>query len=200
MAGFSRSTASCAQNGQRLHHDGTIEYQNDLSKAKFGVNVEVGAATSTKKQATIRSLTEALTASADPETQQVLTGLIMLNMEGEGLSDIRPYFRNKLIRMGAIQPNEEELAKLQDEAKNQQPTAEENYLNAEAVKATANAEKAKADTIKSIANAEKTNADTASILASIDRDDKDQVLAIMKELQSITTEQQPAPQQQQVIS
>jgi len=179
--------------------DGTIEYQNDLSKAKFGVNASVGAATSTKKNATVKNLLKALAATTDPEDQKVLSGLIMINMEGEGLDEVRQYFRNKLVRLGAIQPSEEESAKLQDEAKNQQPTPESNYLNAEAEKAKANAQKAKADTIKSVAQAEETNAKTAEILSSIDREDKDQVMRILKELQTITTEQQPAPQPQ-VIS
>lgn len=162
--------------------DGGIRYDNDITKAKFAVNVGVEPATSSKRQATIRSLIESMSASTDAETNQVISSLIMLNLEGEGVEDIRPYFRKKLIGMGALKPNEEERREIAEAARGAQPTAEEQYLQAEAAKAEANARKAQADTFKSVAQTEETKAKTAEILAGIDRDDREQVLKVVNEI------------------
>lgn len=160
--------------------DGTISYENDLSKAKFGVNVDVGPATSSKKNATVKNLTKALAATTDPDTQSVISGLMMYNMEGEGLSDTKEYFRNKLIRMGAVKPNEEEAAQLAEEAQNAQPTAEENYLNSEAEKNAASIEKTKADIMKIMVEMQQTKAETVETLADVDIKNQEQIIKTLQ--------------------
>jgi len=142
-----------------------IEYENDLSKANLDVSVEVGPSSSSKRSSTVRSLTGMLQFASDPETQQVLTSMIMMNMEGEGVEDVRKYFRNKMVRLGVIKPNEEETKELASELENQQPDANTQYLQAAAMKEEAEAAKNRADTILTISKSKETQARTEEIKA-----------------------------------
>jgi hypothetical protein len=51
----------------------------------------------------------------DPQTLSILGSMAMMNMEGEGLSDMQQYFRKQLLKMGVIEPNEEEAAAMAEE-------------------------------------------------------------------------------------
>lgn len=144
-----------------------VRHENDFGQAKFDVNVEVGPSSSTKRAATVRALVNMAELTDDPETKQVLGSMAMMNMEGEGISDVRRYFRRKLIRMEVVKPNEQELAELKEEAANAQPSAQDQYLQAAAGQAAALGAKAQADTIKSQADADKTRAETLEILQKI---------------------------------
>ena len=53
--------------------------------------------------------------------QSVLGAMAMMNMEGEGISDVRDYFRQKLLKMGVVQPTEAEAEELMMAMQNQQP-------------------------------------------------------------------------------
>jgi hypothetical protein len=166
---------------------GEIEYQNDLSNAKFDVTVDVGPSSSTKRSATVRALMGMMQITPDPETQQVLGAMAMMNMEGEGLSEVQDFFRKKLIRMGAIEPTDEEqealsaeLAQLQS-----QPDPQSMYLEAEAAKAQAQAQKALADTEYTMARTEETRADTIETLAGIERKERENVLDTAEQLQRV---------------
>ena len=70
--------------------------------------------------------------SDDPETRQVLTSMAMLNMEGEGIQNVRDYFRKKLVRIGVIKPTDEEIAEMQQQAQNAQPDPNAVFLQAAA--------------------------------------------------------------------
>ncbi|MCY1404601.1 Phage P22-like portal protein [compost metagenome] len=146
------------------------ELENDLSRAKFDVAVDVGPSSSTKRSATVRALTGMMTVTQDPETMQVLGAMAMMNMEGEGISDVQDYFRKKLVRMGVIPPNEQEQQELAAEAQNAQPDPNAVYLQAAAEEAAAKATQARATTVKTIAEAEKTKAQTVQIIGQTDAD------------------------------
>lgn len=168
---------------------GETYYENDISRAKFDVVSDVGPSSASKRSATVRALSSMISITDDPETKQVLGSMVMLNMEGEGVSEVRKYFRQKLLRMGVIEPTDEEQAELQKEAENAQPDANEQYLQAASVEAQAKATKAEADTVYAHAKAEESKAKTAETLAGIDRDDRDQVL---KAVEQATEIRQPA--------
>jgi hypothetical protein len=147
---------------------GKIMLTNDLSKAKFDVAVEVGPSSSTKRAATVRALVNMAQMTDDPETKQVLGSMAMMNMEGEGIGDVRRYFRQKLIKMGVIKPNEQEAIELKQEQENTPPSPQDQYLTAAAGAEQARGAKAQADTIKSQADADKARAETLQILDDID--------------------------------
>lgn len=146
-----------------------VEYLNDISKAKIDVRVSVSPSTTTKKAKTVRDLTKVLPVITDPELQQVLGATIVLNSDGEGLGDIKSYIRAKLIKMGAVKPDEKELQQLQQEMQNIQPSANDIYLQNAAQNEQAKAMKAQADTQKTVAEIEKVKAETVEIYNDISK-------------------------------
>ena len=163
---------------------GQVEYQNDLSRAKFDVTVEVGPSSSSKRQATVRALIGMIQLSPDPETQQVLTSMAMMNMEGEGIAEVRGFFRKRLIRMGVVEPTEQEAEKLMAEMQaSQQPDPQAQYLQAAAMEAQAKAGQAQANTEYTLARAEETRAKTVETLAGIQQKERTNVVNTAKALQ-----------------
>jgi len=164
---------------------GEVEYENDISRAKFDVAVDVGPSSSSKRQATVRALVGMIQISQDPETRMVLTAMAMMNMEGEGIGEVRDYFRTKLVQMGVIEPTETEAEEMMAAMQNQQPDPQALYLEAEATKAQAQAVKAQADTEYAVARTEETRAKTISTLASVENDQRESAVKTAKELQGI---------------
>lgn len=162
-----------------MSEDGAQVFENDLSEAHFDVAVEIGPSSASKKQATVRALTSMMAITQDPEIQQVLGAMTMLNMEGEGISDVRDYFRQKLVRMGVVKPTEEEIQAMQQEAANKQPDPNAQFLQASAEQAQAEAAKARADTVLTIAKSKETEAKTLETMSNIDMKRSDQVIKTM---------------------
>lgn len=165
-------------NKPTVNEEGETTYENDLSKAKFGIVSDVGPSSSSKKAATVKALTGMMQITTDPETMQVLSAMAMMNMEGEGIDEVNDYFRQKLIRMGAVKPTKEEQEDLAEEAASAEPSPNDKYLEAAADAETARGVKARADTVETIAKSEnlkadtkKKEAETAETLSGIDRDD-----------------------------
>ena len=132
-----------------MMRDGKQETDNDLSDADFDVAVTVGPTSDSRRAATVRAITGMLAITSDPETAKVLQAMAMMNMEGEGISDVREYFRKQLVRLGVLKPTEEEAQEIKDmKAQAQQPTPDQQYLIAEAQKTLAEVEKIKADAMK----------------------------------------------------
>jgi hypothetical protein len=173
---------------------GEIEYENDLSRAKFDVAVDVGPSSSSKRQATVRALVGMIQISQDPETRMVLTAMAMMNMEGEGISDVRDFFRKKLVGMGVIKPTEDEEQEMAMAMQNQQPDPQALYLQAEATKAQAQAIKAQADTEYAVARTEETRAKTIEILSSVENDQRESAVKTAQSLQQVVQAAQPMPQ------
>lgn len=163
---------------------GEMVLANDLSSATFDVNVDVGPSSSSKKAATVRALTGMMQITQDPETLQVLGGMAMMNMEGEGISDANAYYRKKLLRMGVIKPTDKEAEEMQAEMQGQPQDPQTMYLQAAAEEASAKAAKARADTVETIASAELKNAQTMQTFAKISEMDGGEQ----------QTQQQPAQQ------
>jgi len=154
-----------------------------LRNAKFDVAVDVGPASATKRQATVRALIGMIQIAPDPETRQVLTSMAMMNMDGEGISDVRAYFRDKLIKMGVLQPTEQEGQKLLAQMQAaQQPDPQAVYLQAAAEEASAKAVKAQADTEYTLARAVETRAKTAETLAGIQQKERTSIVQTAKAL------------------
>lgn len=155
---------------------GAIEYENDLSSAAFDVSVSIGPTSRSKRQATLRSLINMIQISDDPETRQVLTGMAMMNMEGEGVQSIRDYFRKKLVRLGVIKPTDEEMAQMQAEAQNQPQDPNAVFLQAAAEEAMAKASQARASVIKTVADSELSRAKTIETMSKVDTEAQQQAL------------------------
>lgn len=170
---------------------GAIEHENDLSSADFDVAVDVGPSSASKRQTTVRNLTGMMQISQDPETVQVLGAMAMMNMEGEGISEVRDYFRKKLVRLGVVKPTDEEAQQLQAEAQNQQPDPQALFLQASAQQAEAQAAKSRADTVLVVAKAEETKAKTAETLSNMDLAHRQHLLETVKMLGEINSQTAP---------
>ena len=161
---------------------GKVEHENDLAEADFDVAVDVGPSSASKKQSTVRALTGMMQITQDPETLQVLGAMAMMNMEGEGINDVRDYFRRKLIKMGVVKPSDDEAKELQAELANQPPDPNAEFLKASADQATAEATKARANTVLTVAKAKQTEAQTMETLVNMDHSKQDQLMKTVQML------------------
>jgi len=168
---------------------GAMVMENDLSSATFDVVSEVGPSSTSRRDATVRSITGMLQMTTDPDTAQVLTAAAMMNMEGEGLSDINAYFRKKLLRMGVIKPTDDEAQEMMAELQGQPQDPNAVYLQAAAEEATAKAAQARANTVKTIADAELSRAKTVETLSNVDMDSQDHALNLAEQIGGIVQQQ-----------
>jgi hypothetical protein len=151
---------------------GEMELVNDLSRAKFDVAVDVGPSSTSKRAAMVRALTGMMAITQDPETSQVLQALAMMQMEGEGLTEAREFFRRKLVRMGVVKPTEAEAQEMAALLQGQGDDPNAVFLQAAAEEATAKAAQARANTVKTVADAELSRARTVETLSKVELDDQ----------------------------
>jgi hypothetical protein len=176
---------------------GEVVMENDLSRAKFDVNVDVGPSSTSKRAATVRALTGMMAITDDQQTKQVLQAMAMMNMEGEGISEVRDFFRKQLVRMGVVKPTEQEQEEMMVELQGQPEDPNKIFLQAAAEEAIAKAAKARADTVKTVADAELSRARTVETLAKVDMDSQDHALNLAREIGGVVVDQaQPATGQQ----
>ena len=173
---------------------GEMEMENDLSDADLDVVVDVGPSSSSKRQAVVRSILGMMQITQDPETLQVLGAMAMTNMEGEGIAEVRDYFRQKLIRMGVVKPTPEEAEKVAAEMAAAQGQQDPNaiFLQAAAEEAIAKAARARADVVNTLADADykaagtaERNAKTIETLAKVEEDDQRLAIDSAKAIQEI---------------
>jgi hypothetical protein len=143
-----------------MDEKGIVGRENDLTDAALDVAVDVGPSSASKRQTTVKSLMGMMQITQDPETLQVLSAMAMMNMEGEGISEVRDFYRKKLVRMGAIKPTQQEIEEMQQEAANKAPDPQAEYVKALALESEAKAQKAIADTQLTMAKAEQVSVDT----------------------------------------
>ena len=168
---------------------GEVVMQNDLSSATFDVVADVGPSSTSKREATVRALTGLLQMTTDPETAQVLTAAAMMNMEGEGLSEMNAHARKKLLRMGVVKPTDAEAEELMAEMQGQPQDPNAMYLQAAAEEATAKAAQARANTVKTVADAELSRAKTVETLSNIDMDSQDHALKMAEQIGGMIQQQ-----------
>jgi hypothetical protein len=135
----------------------------------------------------VRALTGIASIVQDPETQQVLTLSTIMNMEGEGLQDLRDYARSKLVRMGVIKPTQDEEQEMLTEQQNTPPDPQAQYLQASAAQAAADADAAKAKTVDTMAAADLKRAQTALTMAEAMGEYTAQHVAVAQTLHGILT-------------
>jgi len=161
-----------------ITEEGALEYEGDLSKAHLDVNVDVGPSFRSQREAIVRSLTNMIAITQDPQTQSVLQAMAIMNMEGEGLADAREFFRKKLVELGVVNPNEEDLKRMQQAMENAQPDPNAVFIEAAAQKATAEAARAQADAVRTMADTELIKAKTVETLEKTGLAVQDQALKV----------------------
>jgi len=164
---------------------GATEYENDMSRAKYDVVSDVGPSSSSRRAATVRGLTGMMGITQDPETMQVLSAMAMMNMEGEGIKEVRNYFRKKLVAMGVLEPTDAEQEEMDAQQGQQQPNAQDQFLMAEAAKAQMEIGKVQAETILKQAQTQKTEAETAETLAGIPNAERESAAKFAKNMRDV---------------
>ena len=148
---------------------GELKAEIDFSRAKFDVVTDVGPTSASRRMSIVRTLFSMMQYATDPADQKKLMAYGMMNMEGEGLADMRADARRTLIAMGVVKPTKEEEEAAAAEAAAQQPAPDPNAILADAMatESRAKAGKATADAALAEARTQETQANTAKTLAQI---------------------------------
>ena len=173
---------------------GAAYLKNDFSGGKYDVIVDVGPAFTSKRDKTVRALIGMLQYVDDPTLKSAILGMILQNMDGEGLEDLRTFVRKRLVLAGVVKPNDDEKEILAQAQQGQQPNAQDQYLLASAAKQMADASKTASEIDKNRASAEqaraaatKAEAEAANVIANL----QGQIGQIMQALQQITSQLPP---------
>lgn len=160
---------------------------NDLEHGNYKVISDVTEATSTRRDKTIKTMmTVATAAQALGDTETGMAALItgILNMDGEGMDDFQAFMRKKALGIGLVQPTPEEQQTIAEEQQNQQPSATDQALLAQAKdfeasaglkvanteKAVADTAQSKAKTLLTVAQAQETAAKTGQTVEQTRRE------------------------------
>lgn len=180
--------------------DGVQGYKNNIRDSKLDIAITVGPSSQSKRDATVRSLTGLLGVVQNPQDLEILTSMILQNIEAEGIEDVNKYYHRKLVRMGVERATPEEEKELQAEkqAADQQaqndPQAQ--YLRAGAQKEMALANKALADAMAARAKAEESQASAAKSVSDIKVGELGAQLQILDAVNAALEPQQPIEPQQ----
>lgn len=128
--------------------------QNNLAKAALDVTVDVGPNSTSRRSATVKAITGMMQFVQDPQMAQILTSFALMNIEGEGVADIRDYARKQLVNAGAVKPTDEEAQEMTQAAAGAQPDPQSQYLQAAAEESQAKAAQARAKTVETVASAQ----------------------------------------------
>jgi hypothetical protein len=142
----------------------------DFARAPNDVEVEVGPTSASRRSSVVRTVSALINATADPETQIVLTHVALSNLEGEGIGALRDWSRGKLVALGVEKPTPEEEREMADaQAAQGEAPPDPQAMLAEALtmEAKAKAMKAEADTMLAMARTKESEAKAAETLAGI---------------------------------
>lgn len=156
-------------NKPKMGAQGQLLEGADLSRAKFDVYAEVGPSSGSARQAKVRAITGMMTLTQDPEDLKILTAIAMTNIEGEGMSSVRRFYRDRLVQLGVEEPTEEERAEMAEAAANAKPDPQAAFLETEGQKNMAQAQKYAAETRHTVAETAKTEAETVKTLSEVGR-------------------------------
>lgn len=154
-----------------MDDNGVQTFRNDLTAADFDVAVDVGPSFTSRREGMVRALTGLMQMTTDPQDMAILSAMAIMNMDAEGMGEIKQYYRKKLVSMGVLQPNDQEREEMAAAAEAQgQPDPQQVYLAAAAEKEGALAQKAVADTELTQAKTRQTEADTMETMVRLGMD------------------------------
>ena len=108
---------------------------NDLTVGRYDVTVDVGPSYTARRDATVSSLTQLLNGMLPTDPQRpALMGIIIDNVDGEGLDDFKSFNRKQLLTQGVVQPRNQEEAQIVQQAQQSQ----QNQPSPEVITAMAN--------------------------------------------------------------
>lgn len=132
---------------------------NDLSVGKYEVVVDVGQSFASRRDSTVRTLSDML-GGIPPQHPyySLIMGMIIDNMDGEGIDDLKEYNRDQMLLAGTVKPRtpeEQQMVAQAQQAQAQQPDpmmvqamAQQQLAQAEMLKAQTSAAKVEVDAFK----------------------------------------------------
>ncbi|MEQ1967259.1 portal protein [Xenorhabdus nematophila] len=172
---------------------------NDLSQGKYEVTVDVGQSFANRRDSTVKSLLDML-ALVPPGTPKhdLLSSIVLDNMDGEGLDDLKEYNRQQLLLSGVVKPRnpEEEQRVVQAQQQQAQPDpamvaamAQDKLAQAEMQKAMNEQAEIQVKAFKAQADAQVAAANVVKILASADSQQKSDIREALKLLSQFQQQQ-----------
>lgn len=170
---------------------GQVVALNDLSTGRYDVTVDVGPSYTARRDATVSALTQVLQTMlpGDP-MRPVIQGVILDNLDGEGMDDFKEFNRKQLLTSGAVKPRNESEAKMVAQAQQeqqQQPSpdmvaamAQDKLANAEIMKAENQRADIQVKAFKAQTDAQVSAARVVEILASADSKQKEDIREALK--------------------
>lgn len=124
---------------------GAYKIRNDLTRGHFTVEASVQESTSTKRQKAMRQgleLAAQFVTAQSPQDALAALYTAAENMDGEGISDLIDFYRQRSIALGATKPTPEEEAKIKaaQEAQQGQPDPQAMALEASVQEAQSKAQ------------------------------------------------------------
>lgn len=139
--------------------DGANRIRNDFTQGKYKVIVDVTEATATRRDKTVKAMLRLAEVAVGAQVLDLAKNSLLvgvMNLDGEGTTDMQKWARAQLVAEGVIDPNEEEKKQLEEASQNQQPDptmilaeAQALALKAGAGKDAAQAQKILADMVAS---------------------------------------------------
>lgn len=170
---------------------GQVVALNDLSTGRYDVTVDVGPSYTARRDATVSALTQVLQTMlpGDP-MRPVIQGIILDNLDGEGMDDFKEFNRKQLLTTGAVKPRNESEAQMVAQAQasqQQQPSpemvaamAQDKLANAELQKAANEQADIQVKAFKAQTDAQVAAAKVVEILASADSQKKQDIREALK--------------------
>jgi hypothetical protein len=146
---------------------GVFSIRNDIAEGNYKVISDVGEATTTRRDKTVKTLVNGsqVVAAFDPELASAMMGTAMLNMDGEGMDDLQDWMRERLVGAGIVKPTEEEQRAMDEAEQGQQPDPQVEQAQATTGALLATAEKEHALAGKAVADTKLSEAKTTETLA-----------------------------------
>lgn len=180
---------------------GNVVALNDLSTGRYDITVDVGPSYTARRDATVSVLTNVLsTMLPNDPMRPAIQGIILDNIDGEGLDDFKEYNRNQLLTSGIVKPRneKEQLIVMQaQQAAASQPNPEMVIAQANLVAAQAEDKKADNETRNTIIkaftaeqDAKESNANVVYKLSQAEHINKQGVMDAIKLLNDVLQSQQ----------
>lgn len=153
---------------------GRVVAMNDLSAGKYDVTVDVGQSFASRRDATVKTLSTLLQ-SIPPQHPyySVIMSMVIENMDGEGVDDLKDYNRQQMLIQGVAQPRTPQEAMMVAQAQQaaaQQPNPDLMVAQSQAMLAQAEMLKAQTGAQRVGIDAQKVQVDafTAQSKANVD--------------------------------
>lgn len=178
----------------------------DLTMGQYEVTVDVGKSFATRRDATVRQLTE-IQQRIPPQHPYfgLIMGMIIDNMDGEGIDDLKDYNRQQMLLQGVVKPRtpeEKQMVAQAQMARQNQPDpnviaaqAQSQLAQAEMVKAQTDAANTQIKAFTANSDAQLKQAQTVKAFAEAENINNEQVREALRILQDFNEQQQKEAEQ-----